>query len=386
MRVDKYMENEGRKNIKINIDNSVENNISNNIKTSDEHNIINDIKSGSKNNDKSDVRNNDEMKSKIKNRAGQIEQMISRYLPAEEGRQKIIVQAMKYSFLSGGKRLRPMLMYETYRMFGGNGTVIEPFMAAIEMIHTYSLIHDDLPAMDNDEYRRGRKTTHVVYGEAMGILAGDALLNYAFETAAGAFALGQDPVRIAHALQILAKKAGIYGMIGGQVVDVLNEAQCAAGKTYEKECNDEKECSDEKEYDALERKEIQHTADAELLDFIYRLKTGALIEASMMIGAVLAGADQQEVTVLEQIAGEVGLAFQIQDDILDVTSTLEELGKPIGSDEKNQKVTYVSLYGLETAKMQVEKLTEQAVGKIESLQVKNEFLNELLLYLVQRRS
>ena len=175
-------------------------------------------------------------------------------------------------------------------------------------------------------------------------------------------------------------------MIGGQVVDVLNESQCAAGKTDEKECNDEKECSDEKEYDALERKEIQHTADAELLDFIYRLKTGALIEASMMIGAVLAGADQQEVTILEQIAGEVGLAFQIQDDILDVTSTLEELGKPIGSDEKNQKVTYVSLYGLETAKMQVEKLTEQAVGKIESLQVKNEFLNELLLYLMQRRS
>ena len=187
----------------------------------------------------------------------------------------------------------------------------------------------------------------------MGILAGDALLNFAYETAAEALTMEEGTKTAGKAFVILAKKAGVYGMVGGQTVDVESEG-CDISK--------------------------------EKLDFIYRLKTGALIEASMMIGAVLAGADQQEVTILEQIAGEVGLAFQIQDDILDVTSTLEELGKPIGSDEKNQKVTYVSLYGLETAKMQVEKLTEQAVGKIESLQVKNEFLNELLLYLMQRRS
>lgn len=355
-----------------------------------------------------------EIKIKIKNQTEQIEQIIKKYLPAEEGRQKVVMQAMNYSFLSGGKRLRPMLMYETYRMFGGNGTVIEPFMAAIEMIHTYSLIHDDLPAMDNDEYRRGRKTTHIVFGEAMAILAGDALLNYAFETAAKAFSMGQEPVRIAHAMQILSKKAGIYGMLGGQVVDVLNETRSCADEAVQNQnshkidtavqdqeshkmnaavqnqeghridaaVQDQESC---KVNEDIQNQEC-HEMDADLLDFIYRLKTGALIEASMMIGAVLAGADQPEVTVLEQIAGKVGLAFQIQDDILDVTSTLEELGKPIGSDEKNQKVTYVSLYGIEAAKKQVEKLTEEAVCSMGSLQVKNDFLNELLLYLMQRRS
>lgn len=292
------------------------------------------------------------MRNEIKKRTEEIEQIIKKYLPAQEGLQKVIMEAMNYSFLSGGKRLRPMLMYETYRMYGGSSNVIEPFMAAIEMIHTYSLIHDDLPAMDDDEYRRGRKTTHIVYGEAVGILAGDALLNYAFETAAGAFSCGEEPQRIARAMQILSKKAGIYGMIGGQVVDVLNENNPAV--------------------------------NGEMLEFIYRLKTGALIEAAMMIGAVLAGADDQEVSVLEQAAGKVGVAFQIQDDILDVTSTLEELGKPVGSDEKNQKVTYVTLYGLKEAKNQVEKLTKEAADGMSSLSVKNEFLYHLLLDLIQR--
>lgn len=295
-----------------------------------------------------------EFRKEIENRTAALEQVISKYLPKEEGCQQIIMEAMNYSLLSGGKRLRPMLMLEAYRMFGGQEAVIEPFLAAIEMIHTYSLIHDDLPAMDDDAYRRGRKTTHVVYGEAMGILAGDALLNFAFETAAKAFDLGSKPRQIAKAMQILAGKAGIYGMLGGQVVDVQNEGD-------------------------------KHL-DGHTLSFIYRLKTGALIESAMTIGAVLAGADENETAVLEQAAGKVGVAFQIQDDILDVTSTLEELGKPVGSDEKNQKCTYVTMYGMEAAKEQVEKLTQEAAACMESLPVHNEFLDSLFLYLTRRRS
>lgn len=295
-----------------------------------------------------------QLKTEIENRAAAIEQVLQKYLPKEEGRQRIIMEAMNYSILSGGKRLRPMLMLETYRMFGGKEAVIEPLMAAIEMIHTYSLIHDDLPAMDNDEYRRGRKTTHVVYGEAMGILAGDALLNYAFETAAKAFDMGTNPQHTAKAVQILARKAGIYGMLGGQVVDVQNEGD--------------------------------KQADAETLSFIYQLKTGALIESAMTIGAVLAGAGETETALLEQAAGKIGVAFQIQDDILDVTSTLEELGKPVGSDEKNQKNTYVAMYGMEAAKQQVDKLTQEAGECMGALPVKNEFLEGLLLYLTKRRS
>ncbi|MBR5127080.1 MAG: polyprenyl synthetase family protein, partial [Roseburia sp.] len=254
--------------------------------------------------------------------------------------------------LAGGKRIRPMLMLETYRLFGGTSKVVEPFMAAIEMIHTYSLVHDDLPAMDNDEYRRGKKTTHAVYGEAMGILAGDALLNFAFETALKAFDMEPDNKNIGKALQVLAKKAGIYGMIGGQVVDIQSEG--TSDMTKEK------------------------------LDFIYRLKTGALMESSMMIGAILAGADENGQQIVEKVAGEIGLAFQIQDDILDVTSTAEVLGKPIGSDEKNQKFTYVTFEGLEKAKEDVAAITEQAIAHMNSLAGKNEFLNELLLYLVAR--
>lgn len=295
-----------------------------------------------------------ELKNEIDKRTAEIERVLHHYLPTAEGCQKMIMEAMRYSMLSGGKRLRPMLMLETYRMFGGQSAVIEPFLAAIEMIHTYSLIHDDLPAMDDDRYRRGRKTTHVVYGEAMGILAGDALQNYAFETAAKAFSMEGDLTRTAKAMQILSEKSGIYGMLGGQVVDVQNENQ----------------------------KEI----DAHTLDFIYRLKTGALIQASMMIGAVLAGAGNSEVALLEQTADKVGVAFQIQDDILDVTGTLEELGKPVGSDEKNKKNTYVSVYGIETAREQVQQLTKEAGACMDKLPVKSEFLNDLLLYLVRRRS
>lgn len=293
-----------------------------------------------------------EFQAEYQKRIEQIEHIVGGYLPKEQGYQQTILKAVNYSVLAGGKRLRPMLMQETYRLFGGKERVVEPFMAAIEMIHTYSLVHDDLPAMDNDEYRRGKETTWKVYGEAMGILAGDALLNLAFETATQAFDLDPANPAIGRAMQILAKKAGIYGMVGGQVVDV----------------------------------ESENTTDMtkDRLDFIYRLKTSALIESSMLIGAVLAGATEEEQKIIEQAAGKVGLAFQIQDDILDVTSTMEVLGKPIGSDEKNHKVTYVTYEGIEKAKDDVKALSTEAIKLVESLSGKNEFLTELLSYLIAR--
>ena len=263
----------------------------------------------------------------------EIEDSLQNYLPKQKGYQKIIMEAMGYSLLAGGKRLRPMLMKETYTLFGGHSKVIEPFMAAIEMVHTYSLVHDDLPAMDNDEYRRGRKTTHVVYGEDMAILAGDALLNYAFETAVKAFVLEpEDSLTIGNAIRVLGEKAGIYGMLGGQVIDV---------------------------------KETGHAVSKDVLDTIYELKTGALIEAAMMIGAILGGASQEEVKTVERIASLVGLAFQVQDDILDVISTQEELGKPIHSDEKNEKTTYVTLLGIDDAKKVVEEKSEEAISLLQ---------------------
>ncbi len=293
-----------------------------------------------------------DIRAEIATRTEQIDEILAAWLPKAEGEQRTVIEAMNYSFLAGGKRLRPMLMQETYRLFGGRSRVIEPFMAAIEMIHTYSLVHDDLPAMDNDEYRRGKKTTHVVYGEAMAILAGDGLLTYAFETAANAFDIEPQNTGIGRSLKVLARKAGIYGMVGGQTVDVESEGSKDMTK--------------------------------ERLDFIYRLKTSALIEASMLIGAILAGATKSEQKIVEEVAGKVGLAFQIQDDILDVTSTMEVLGKPIGSDEKNQKMTYVAYEGLEKAKEEVAALSGQAIAQMNSLVVKNEFLTELLRYLIAR--
>lgn len=282
----------------------------------------------------------------------EIETVLTKYLPKQEGHQKLIMEAMEYSLMAGGKRLRPMLMQETFHLFGGEGELVEPFMAAIEMIHTYSLVHDDLPAMDNDEYRRGRKTTHVVYGEAMGILAGDALLNFAFETAAKSFELfPEQSLVIGKAMQVLAGKAGIYGMIGGQVVDVDS-----AG----------------------------HAVSKDVLDFIYELKTSALIESAMMIGAILAGAKETEIEAIEQIAKNVGIAFQIQDDILDVTSTVEVLGKPILSDEKNEKTTYVTLVGLDKAREIVEELSLEAIVLLHNFKTSNPFLEALLRALIHR--
>ena len=291
----------------------------------------------------------------LKKRTEEIEAVLKSYLPKEEGFAKTMAQAMNYSLMAGGKRLRPMLILETCRMFGGEEKLAYPFMTAMEMIHTHSLVHDDLPALDNDDYRRGRLTTHKVYGEAMGVLSGVALLNYAYEVMLTAFDLTEDDYgiqRVVKALKVVANKTGIYGMLGGQSVDVEND-----GKPMSRE----------------------------MLDYIYKNKTSALIEGSMMAGAILGGASSEEVAVVEKAASQIGLAFQIQDDILDVTSTAEELGKPIHSDEKNHKTTYVTIMGINEASQQVADLSDEAVKLLEGLNKKNEFLLTLVKELVGRR-
>ena len=291
----------------------------------------------------------------LKKRTEEIEAVLKSYLPREEGFAKTMAQAMNYSVLAGGKRLRPMLILETCRMFGGEDKLAYPFMAAMEMIHTHSLVHDDLPALDNDDYRRGRLTTHKVYGEAMGVLSGVALMNYAYEVMLTAFDLAEDEkarARVIKALKVMSHKTGLYGMLGGQSVDVEND-----GKPMSRE----------------------------MINYIYENKTSALIEGSMMAGAILGGASAEEVAVVEKAASGIGLAFQIQDDILDVTSTAEELGKPIHSDEKNHKTTYVTLMGIEKASQQVAELSEEAVKLLEGLNKKNEFLFTLVKELVGRR-
>lgn len=293
----------------------------------------------------------------MNDRVREIEEIIQSYLPKEEGYQFTVFKAMNYSVLAGGKRLRPMLMQEVYRIFGGTARIIEPFMAAIEMIHTYSLVHDDLPAMDNDEYRRGRETTWKVYGDAMGILAGDGLLNYAFETAIKAFDMVNtntgEMLKVAKALQILAKKAGVYGMIGGQTADIEAEKQ--------------------------------NTLTTEQLLFIHEHKTAALIQASMMVGAVLAGATEEEVAAVEKCAYNIGIAFQIQDDILDVIGDSSELGKLVGSDAQNHKQTYVTLNGLEKSSEDVKRLSEEALKMIGEFKGEHSFLEKLVRELIHRR-
>ena len=288
---------------------------------------------------------------RLEERTCEVEAVIEQYLPEETGHQKTILEAMNYSVRAGGKRLRPMLMEETYRLFGGQGQEIDPFMASIEMIHTSSLIHDDLPCMDNDQLRRGMPTVWVKYGYDMAVLAGDALLIYAVETGIKACTMTRDGNKVARAVGILAEKTGIYGMIGGQVVDVQLTNQ---------------------------------PISREKLDFIYRLKTGALLEAAMMIGALLGGASENELGQVERMASLIGIAFQIQDDILDVTATTEQLGKPVGSDEKNQKTTYVTLEGIEKAKEDVARISAEAIEILHSLPGENLFLEELIRILITR--
>ena len=290
------------------------------------------------------------------------ESVLGKYLPdpqnMPEGEQytSTIAEAMRYSVMAGGKRLRPLLIGRICQMYGGRRELAEPFMAAIEMIHTYSLVHDDLPAMDDDDYRRGRKTTHIVFGEGMAVLAGDALLNYAYETAAAAFSAAKTPeetARVVRALAILMRNAGIFGMIGGQCAD-------------------------------LEAENNQEQVTGETLEYIHSHKTACLIDSGFVIGAVLAGAPEEDIQRLHRIAHDTGVAFQIQDDILDMTSTEEVLGKPIDSDERNAKTTYVTIHGLAQAHEDVKRLSERAASALASLRGDTGFLRELVAYLIDR--
>lgn len=292
----------------------------------------------------------------MKKKVAEIEEILKGFLPRGDGEDSLqgtVFEAMEYSLMAGGKRLRPLFIQEAYRLFGGEeAPVVQAFMAAMEMIHTYSLVHDDLPAMDNDDFRRGKPTTHKAFGEDMAILAGDGLLNYAYETALRGVEQAQDKEKAVRALRILSEKAGIFGMVGGQVVDVEMTGSSLTGAR---------------------------------IDFIYRLKTGALLEAALMVGAVLAGASQEQVCQMESIGTCIGMAFQIQDDILDMVSTTEELGKPVGSDEKNEKMTYVTIYGMDTAEKKVEEYSGQALEMLGQLPGENPFLNTLILELIHRK-
>lgn len=304
----------------------------------------------------------------LSKRAEHVEEILKKYLPKEEGYAKTVIEAMNYSLLAGGKRLRPVMMLESYKLFAGDNAdeaVVEPFMAAMEMIHTYSLVHDDLPAMDNDEYRRGRKTTHAVYGAGMATLAGDALLNFAFETAIDGAARGTKLAsydgdtdnRYFAALKILSKKAGIYGMVGGQCADIMAENAT----------------------------DVPKDKMSDILSYIDENKTAALIESSLMIGAILGGASKDSVSAMEKAGSCVGIAFQIQDDILDIVGDQAEIGKPVGSDEKNNKSTYVSLNGMEAASAKVKELSEMAEEILKEQGFEDSFLGNLFDSLIYRR-
>ncbi|MGN0149623.1 MAG: polyprenyl synthetase family protein [Clostridia bacterium] len=288
------------------------------------------------------------MKNELKDRIKIIDNALERFLPEKDNSQSAIYRAMRYSVFAGGKRLRPILMTEVCRMCGGNLDDVMPFACAMEMIHTYSLIHDDLPAMDNDDMRRGMPTNHIKFGEATAILAGDALLNKAFETASE---YGKDVPNAMRAISILAASSGTEGMIGGQVVDIESEG-----------------------------KDI----DIDKLRYIHLLKTGAIIRSSCVVGAVVAGAGDDEIKAVDEFASNLGVAFQIRDDILDVTGNAQELGKPIGSDEKSGKNTYVKLLGLEKSEELVKKYSKKAIDALGIFGERAEFLKRLTDYLINR--
>lgn len=269
-------------------------------------------------------------------------------ITADSDKYKIIVEAMKYSCIDGGKRIRPALLLEFYKLFGGKSTDSVKFAVALEMIHSYSLVHDDLPCMDNDDFRRGKLSCHKAYGEDIAVLTGDALLTSAFEYASTAKDIEAD--RVVKAINILAQGAGINGMVGGQVLDILS--------------------IDLDNIEGLKR--------------MYSLKTGALLKTAASIGCVLAGKDEK-IEYCQRYAENIGLAFQIVDDILDVEGDEQQLGKPIGSDQKNQKITFVSAYGIENAKEMVSILTESAKKCIDDIGGDGEILKEFADYLALRR-
>ena len=281
-----------------------------------------------------------------------IEENLETYLPCFENRQKKIYESMRYSLNAGGKRVRPILMMAVFEIFRSDDEdSIMPFACALEMIHTYSLIHDDLPAMDDDDYRRGKLTNHKVYGEAMAILAGDGLLNKSVETVLQNRSLtGLSPEVILRCLEILMASSGTEGMIGGQVVDMFVEER-----------------------------------SLEYLEYMHRLKTGAIIRAACQIGATAGGASEEETYKITQYSDYLGLAFQIKDDILDVTAQESDLGKPTGSDEKNDKLTYVTLLGLKESESLLQRYTGQAIESIKYLGDKSQRLVEIAEYLLERK-
>lgn len=292
-----------------------------------------------------------EFKQLLKERINYIESLLNNYTPKEEGYQKTIMEAMNYSLKAGGKRLRPILTLESCRIVGGNEEDAIPFAIAIEMIHTYSLIHDDLPALDNDDLRRGKPTNHKVFGEGMATLAGDALLNYAFEVMLSSAIDKEDANKYLKAINEVAKHAGIYGMIGGQVVDVESENK---------------------------------VIDKDKLDFIHLNKTAAMIIGCMRAGAIVGGADKEALEKITTYAKNIGLSFQIVDDILDIVGEEEKLGKPIGSDLENHKSTYPSLLGLEESRRIANELIDEAKNSIKDLSSEVEFLNQLADYIINR--
>ena len=275
-----------------------------------------------------------------------INEALEKYLPESDD---IVSEAMKYSVRNGGKRIRPMLTLEFCRACGADPEKALPFACAVEMIHTYSLIHDDLPCMDDDDYRRGKPSCHIAFGEANALLAGDALLTLAFETAVKADVAAENVVR---AVKELSYSAGILGMVGGQVLDLQNENK------------------------ALTRTELEQ---------IHNLKTGELIRVACVLGCVAAGADEEKIKSAEAYARGIGLTFQIVDDILDVTSDAETLGKPIGSDAENKKTTYVSLLGIEKSKEVAAELTQKAKEALAVYDENTEALSELADNLLIRK-
>ncbi len=278
-----------------------------------------------------------------------IENRLIQLLPRCANGQDEVVEAMRYSISNGGKRLRPVLCLEFAKACGADRYDALDFACAVEFVHTYSLIHDDLPCMDNDDMRRGKPSCHKQFGEAVALLAGDALLTQAFQILSGS---SLDDSKIASACALLAQNSGVSGMVGGQVIDLKYESQ---------------------------------TPDMKQILAVHRLKTGALIAAACLLGCIAAGADENKIAAASAYAYNLGVAFQIKDDILDVTASTDELGKPAGSDAQNNKTTYVTLRGVENAQNDVEKLTESAVARLDEFE-NTEFLKTLSYYLVNRNN
>jgi geranylgeranyl diphosphate synthase type II len=294
----------------------------------------------------------EEFKEWISYRRSLVNKELELYLDKKDNLQKIVYDAMNYSIFAGGKRIRPILTLGAYEIFDYDLLLPMPFACAVEMIHTYSLIHDDLPAMDNDDFRRGKPSCHKKFGEDIAILAGDALLNKAYEIILN---LGNDnnikPEKVLEAGKVLAFASGSEGMIGGQIVDLNHEKD-----------------------------------NLEILEYMHLHKTGALINASCIIGGILGGADDEELEFLDRFSKNLGLAFQVKDDILDVEGNNEEIGKPAGSDLENNKLTYVRLLGLEEAKKLEKELTEKSISSLEYFGSRGDYLKKLALHLLHRKN